>query len=357
MMASAFVRSCLKSNRIVLFVVLAVTLGLIVTDATTWIELDVASIYGLPVMLTGVTRSRLLLWTLTALLTIVTFIVYFLQTPAGAFTLGEPFFLNRVLDVVVLLLMAGLLHIWMTSVEAGETQARLIKEQNDKLEAAQVSRRLVAVQESERRELANHLHDLVGQKLTVLSINLNIVKNQLSSDQATQIGTRLDASLQLVEETMESIRDVITELRPTVLDDHGLTSALRWYAEQFAKRTEVATSMITQGPAHRLPPAAEEAFFRIAQEALANVAKYARTRKAIVTLEATLRSICLTISDDGCGFVPTAERPPDRNHGWGLMIMRERAETVGAQLSVESAPGLGTRISVKWRDDTPSDDA
>ncbi len=328
-----------------------VTLGLVSADFATWAELDVAGIYGLPLMLAGATRSRRLLWFLTLLLIIVTFVVYSLQIPPDTFTLREPFFLNRVLDIVALLLMAGLLHAWITSVETGETQARLIKEQNDKLEMAKVSQKLAAVQETERRLLANHLHDLIGQNLTALSINLSIVGNRLSPSQAAQIGAHMDDSLKLVEETIENIRDVITELRPVVLDDHGLTPALRWYAEQFTKRTNVATAVTEQGPACRPPPAVEEAFFRIAQEALANVAKYARSRKAVVTLASTPQSTCLTISDDGCGFVPTTDRPPDMNHGWGLRIMRERAMTVGAQLSIESAPGLGTQVSVKWSED------
>jgi PAS domain S-box-containing protein len=126
-----------------------------------------------------------------------------------------------------------------------------------------VSRRLVEAQETERRALANELHDLVGQKLTALNIHLNIVKIESAPSMKAQIGARLDDSLKLVEETIECIRDVMAELRPAVLDDYGLTPVLRWYAEQFGKRTGVATTVIEQGPARRLPAAAEEAFFRI----------------------------------------------------------------------------------------------
>ena len=216
-----------------------------------------------------------------------------------------------------------------------------------------VSRRLVEVQESERRALANELHDLVGQKLTALSINLNIVKTQMSSSPTAQASARLEDSLTLVEETIESIRNVMAELRPAVLDDFGLTAVLRWYAEQFVKRTGVATAVIEERPTRRLPPATEEALFRIAQEALANVAKYARARKATVTLETTPQVVCLTIADDGCGFDPTAFHQPAKDHGWGLMVMRERAAAVGAQLDVESAPGCGTRVIVSLKGDPP----
>jgi signal transduction histidine kinase len=134
------------------------------------------------------------------------------------------------------------------------------------------------------------LHDLVGQKLTAISINLNIVKGQLLPDQAAQIGVRLDDSLKLVEETTESIRDVMAELRPAVLDDFGLAAVLRWYADQFTKRTGVATSVVEQGPGRRLSPAAEHALFRMVQNALANVAKHARADKAVVTLRTAPRS-------------------------------------------------------------------
>jgi len=216
----------------------------------------------------------------------------------------------------------------------------------DRLRA--VSRRLVAVQEAERRELANELHDLVGQNLTALNLNLNIVKSQGLRDQAS-IAARLDDSLTLVEQTIESIRDVMTELRPAVLDDYGLTPVLRWYAEHFAKRTGVATSVIEQGPTPRFAANAEEAFFRIVQEALANVAKHAQAQKIIVTLGNAPQMVCLTIADDGRGFDPAAGHGPTREHGWGLMIMQERAASVGAVLKVKSAEGRGTQIIVTLR--------
>jgi signal transduction histidine kinase len=331
----------------VLFAVaFVVSLGLIVADFTTWIELDVAAIFGLPLVLAGATRSRALLWMLTGLLITTTFVVYALQIPPGAFTLKEIFFVNRVLNAASLLLLAGLLHIWMKSAETSEAQAQVIKEQEEELQAAKVARRMVEVQEAERRELANHLHDLVGQKLTALSINLNIVKGQLLSSQTTQIGVRLDDSLKVVEETTESIRDVMAELRPAVLDDFGLAPVLRWYAEQFTKRTGVATSVVEQGPGRRLSPTAEHALFRMAQNALVNIAKHARADRAVVTLRMTPHSTCLTVADNGDGFDPTAVHQPAREHGWGLMIMHERAAAIGAQLNIESAPGHGTKVIV-----------
>jgi signal transduction histidine kinase len=336
-----------------LVTVFAVTLALVTIDFITWVELDVAAIFGLPLLLVGPTRSRRLLWILTALLTIMTFVAYAVQIPKGAFSLKETFFVNRVLDVLELLLIAALLHVRMIAADKSDSQARVIARQNEKLEAAKISRRLVEVQESERRTLANALHDLVGQKLTALNINLNIVKSESACAMTALSGTRLDDSLTLVEETIESIRDVMAELRPAVLDDYGLTAALRWYAEQFSKRTGVATTVIEQGPGRWLPAATEEALFRIAQESLANVAKHARAAHATVTLGLTAQASCLTIADDGCGFDSAVPHQPARDRGWGLMIMRERAAAVGAELKVESAPGQGTRIIVTLRNRPP----
>ncbi len=340
------------NHTVLLAVVFAVALGLMLADFSTWIELDVATIFGLPLVLVGATRNRALLWILTGMLVATVFTVYALQIPPGAFALNETFFVNRVLNAVSLLLLAGLLHIWMKSVEAREAQERVIKEQGEKLQSAKVARRMVDVQEAERREVANRLHDMVGQKLTALSINLNIVRGQLLPVQTTQIGQRLDDSLKLIEETTESIRDVMGELRPAVLDDFGLGAVLRWYADQFTKRTGVATRVVEQGTSRRLSPTAEHALFRMAQNALANVAKHARADRAVVTLRMAARVTCLSVADNGDGFDPAALAPPDLGHGWGLMIMRERAEAIGARLDIESAPGHGTKVAFTLNEDS-----
>jgi signal transduction histidine kinase len=327
----------------------AVALALVALDAATWVQLDIATIYGLPLVLAGVARSRRAVWILAASLICATFAVYASQVPTGTFAPREVFFVNRVLGAVTLLLIATLLHVWIDSAQRSEAQVRLLQEQDEKLEAARASRRLVAVQEAERRTLANGLHDLVGQKLTALNINLNIVKGQLAPRKEPQVDARLDESLKMVEETIGSIRDVMVTLRPAVLDDYGLASGLRWYAEQFSQRTGLPVVVTETRPGHRVPPATEEALFRIAQEALANVAKYAHAQRATVSIDATTESIRLVIQDDGRGFDPGLVHPPTRESGWGLMIMKERAAAAGADLGIESAPGRGTRIVVNCR--------
>ncbi len=208
-----------------------------------------------------------------------------------------------------------------------------------------LSRRLVEVQETERRRLAGDLHDVVGQNLSALSINLNILRGRLSPDIAGEVRSRLDDSLHLVDRTIDAIRDVMTELRPAVLDDYGLTAALRWYTDQFGHRTGVLATQEERGTPFKLPAAAEEALFRIAQEALINAAKYSGASRVSVSLDWGVRSVCLTIADTGRGFEVTAPRPSD-HVGLGLALMHERAAAVGARLEVQSAPGKGTRVVV-----------
>jgi signal transduction histidine kinase len=323
-----------------------VALGLVAADLVTWIQLDIAAIFGFPLVLVAPARSPRLLWFLAGLLTLATFAVYAYQIPPGAFALNETFFVNRVLDVADLLLIAALLQIRMNSARARETQARLIKEQDEKLDAAKASRRLVEVQETERRDLANELHDLVGQNMTALNINLNIVKIESAASTNARIGARLDDSLKLVEETIGNIRNVMVSLRPPVLDDYGLPGVLRWYVEQFIERTGIPTSVVEQGSPRRLPLASEETLFRIAREALGNVARHARAGKVTVTLDTEPALTRLSIADDGCGFDPPGCVQPTTRRGWGLMIMRERATAIGAELAIESARGRGTRVIV-----------
>jgi signal transduction histidine kinase len=206
--------------------------------------------------------------------------------------------------------------------------------------------RLVETEEAERRRLARELHDRVGQSLTALSINLNIIRSQLPADSA-QAAARLNDSLRLVEETVEHTRDVMADLRPPVLDDYGLLAALRWYAGQCSDALVVAVQVEGQELSPRLPPAVETALFRIAQEALNNVTRHAHATQANVRLEAVADTARLTIADDGVGFDPAARRPPGEPPLWGLINMRERAEAVGGRLRVESAPGQGTHVVVK----------
>lgn len=220
-----------------------------------------------------------------------------------------------------------------------------VAEQGAQLRA--LAARLADTEEAERRRIARELHDRVGQNLTALSLNLNILRDQLPPPVAERLAARLTDSMKLVEETVGQIRGVMADLRPPVLDDYGLMAALRWYGEQFSTRTGVAVSVRGEDPTPRPPQAVESALFRIAQEALTNVGKHARATRAEVGLESDEAVVRMTIADDGVGFDPTTARAPAGGTGWGLVTMRERATGAGGTLRVDSAPGRGTRVTVE----------
>jgi signal transduction histidine kinase len=146
-----------------------------------------------------------------------------------------------------------------------------------------------------------------------------------------------------VTETVERTRDVMSDLHPPVLDDYGLLAALRWYGDRFSKRTDIATLFEGKELAPRLAPDVESALFRIAQEALTNVARHTHAKTVTLTLERADGGAQLIIADDGAGFDPARDAP----RGWGMITMRERAESVGGRMRVESAPGKGTRVIVE----------
>ena len=139
-----------------------------------------------------------------------------------------------------------------------------------------LSRRLVELQESERKELARELHDRIGQSLTALNINLSILENSLSSQASEELRARLADSAALIESTTAAIGNVVSELRPPMLDDHGLVLALGWYARQFSARTGISVAVRGLESNESPAPKMEIALFRIAQEALNNVVKHAR---------------------------------------------------------------------------------
>ncbi len=231
-----------------------------------------------------------------------------------------------------------------------DEKARLceaISQQRERLRA--LAGRLAEVQEAERKQLAQELHDLVGRNLTALDLNLNMIRAQISGalPAAAPIQTCLEESLVLVKQTAECIRDVMANLRPPVLDDYGLVAALRWYGTQFASWAGLTVSVQAEEPVPRLAASVETALFRIAQEALTNVAKHAQATEATVLIAVEDGTICLAVTDNGLGFEPALSAELSGRHGWGLLSMTERAEAIGGQCHIESRPGRGTRVIVE----------
>jgi PAS domain S-box-containing protein len=222
---------------------------------------------------------------------------------------------------------------------------KALEERTERLRA--LTAQLADVTETERQQLARELHDQVGQNLTALGINLNIVMMQMHREPAAAVQSRLEDSLSLVEQTAEQVRDVMAHLRPPALDDYGLAAALRWYGEQFAQRTGISVVVESEESIPRLATRAENALFRIAQEALTNAAKHARATHVRVVMTMGAGTLRLVVADNGIGFDPLHQAETYGDRGWGLLTMAERAEAVGGHCRIVSALGKGTQVIVE----------
>ena len=220
-----------------------------------------------------------------------------------------------------------------------------VKSSHEQLQA--LSRRLVDIQEIERRRFSSELHDVVGQNLTALSINLDILKSQLMGNENNALQTRLNDSADLVQSTTDTIENVMSELRPPMLDDYGLLPALQWYANQFSNRTGIHVEVHGNERMERLTPMAEIALFRVAQEALNNVLKHARAKCVDIRIERTGSLCVMSVADDGTGFDAASLSASRRRPGFGMVTMRERMQALGGAFEVEGAPGLGTRVELR----------
>jgi len=214
------------------------------------------------------------------------------------------------------------------------------------VELRALSRRLVDLQESERRELSRELHDRVGQNVTALKINLGILHSALATGGNDEVLARVDDSAALLESTMDTIKSVLYELRPPMLDDLGLAAALQWHARNFSKRTGISVAVRASERAARLTPQVEIALFRIAQEGLNNVAKHAGAHSAEITLDQENGECVMSVRDDGVGF-GVGDAPDKSNPGLGLVTMRERSQAVGGRFEVRGLPEVGTLLTVR----------
>jgi signal transduction histidine kinase len=200
-----------------------------------------------------------------------------------------------------------------------------------------LSHQLVRAQENERRHIARELHDDVAQALGLIKLNMRAVQRLAPS-------SRLEQSLGLIEATLERVRTLALELRPSILDDLGLVAALRWYADRQAQLAGFAAEVCADGEA-RLPNEIETVCFRVAQEALNNVARHAHAHAVKIELERDMIELRLTIRDDGDGFdVEHAQARATSGVSMGLLSMQERAALVGGRLVVESQLGTGTIV-------------
>ncbi len=216
-----------------------------------------------------------------------------------------------------------------------------LRQANERL--TQLSRKIIEVQEEERRSLARELHDEIGQVLSAVSVNLKIVQARIDP----ALRSRLDESVAIVDRAVLQVRNLSLDLRPSVLDDFGLEAALRWYGGRLAEQSALAVHVEAQ-PLADLPAPTRNACFRVAQEALTNVARHGRARQVWIQLQQQDNEVALTISDDGRGFdVAAALDRAARGSSLGLISMQERVALLGGRLDIDSRTGAGTIVRVR----------
>jgi PAS domain S-box-containing protein len=211
--------------------------------------------------------------------------------------------------------------------------------------------RLIFAQEDERRRIAREMHDQFGEQLTALEHGIAALK-AACADRA-DLHARVDLLQRIARQLDRDVDQLVWELRPTALDDLGLRAALANYVQDWSKRVGIAAELHTSGLLDdRLPADVETALYRIAQEALTNVAKHSKATTVEVILERRPDHVLLVVEDDGVGFEQAA-RADGAPHGFGLHGMQERAALVGATLHIESSLGEGTTILVRMSAATP----
>jgi signal transduction histidine kinase len=205
-------------------------------------------------------------------------------------------------------------------------------------------RMVISAQEDERKRIARELHDDTTQKLAVLVMGVERAAQALRQDGRP---VPLDEVKKLAVSALDEVHRLIRDLRPSVLDDLGLFSAVRWYAENTLTPRDIAVRCGLGDVEPTLPAAWDIALFRMCQEAVNNVARHAQAESVLIQIGVERGELRIEIEDDGRGFEAGAPRPASDRPHWGLIGMQERAELLGGTARIESSPGRGTRVEIR----------
>ena len=210
-----------------------------------------------------------------------------------------------------------------------------------------LSSQVLSAQEDERKRLARELHDDTSGSLARVLLNIEMCE-ELVPEKGQELREKIRSTRVLCEQTLDNVHKMIFDLRPTLLDDLGLASAVRWYAKNNLETAGIQVQLEINDNFGRLAPAVENAMFRIAQEAMTNIIRHSNARCARVQLTREDSNLLLTVQDDGRGFDTRAvERASDAPHRWGLFGIQERVAALGGTFDVESQVGKGTTLRVE----------
>jgi signal transduction histidine kinase len=215
-----------------------------------------------------------------------------------------------------------------------------------------LSRRLVEVQESERRHIALELHDEAGQALVSLRLGLRLLERQIA--EGGDVAGRVAELVETTDGILDGLHRLAADLRPASLDHLGLDTALRQHTQSVAAKSGLPVHYKARGfTSERLHQQVETGLYRVVQEAMTNVVRHARATRIDVLVERREDRVLVMVEDDGAGFDPALVQSGDH---LGLLGMRERADALGGTMTVESAPGKGTTIVVEVPSADPDPD-
>jgi signal transduction histidine kinase len=218
-----------------------------------------------------------------------------------------------------------------------------LREAGERLQA--LSRRVIEVQEQERRHLAYELHDEIGQFWTAIKLTLEAA---IQDNDLEAVHRFCQEASRVADQAIQRARALSVDLRPSVLDDFGLDSALRWFLDRQGRQAGLKIQLRADPSLGRLPPTIEITCFRIVQEAVTNIIRHARAHNVTVEVGQREDDLKVTIKDDGIGFdVEAARERATRGESLGLLSMQERALLVGGALEIRSTPGAGTELLLR----------
>lgn len=223
------------------------------------------------------------------------------------------------------------------------TQTTISTPLDDAVDSKQVIGQVIQAQEDERLRVSRQIHDGPAQTMTNLVLRAEICERLLDMD-LPRAKSELSGLKSVVNATLQETRRFIFDLRPMILDDLGLEPTLRRYVQQFTSKHKAEVGVTINGMHGRLPGDIEVACFRIVQEALQNVAQHAHAKHAQVSIDVNGDVVTVTVEDDGAGFAGDEARLSDPKRK-GLSTMRQRVGMYGGQMTVDTAPGRGTRIN------------
>jgi signal transduction histidine kinase len=370
--------------RLILGVVAVLLAALeVLADWTTWIQLNISLVYGLPLILAAAARSRRLLWALTGVLIGITFIVYSMQIGPGLFSLKEPFFVNRVLSSAAMLLTAGLGHIWIKTTEQLDAQRQTLKENNEALQAANLEllhhQELIANQNEElerRRREAEEASSRKSRLLASVSHDIRQPVNIINLTAEVMLGLAENPALTALAQRLKSNAQSMTELISDLLDMAQIDSGrIHLKESEFSVNDLIAAQcgeLVVLANAKGLHLEAElldrpiilrtdrGKLSRVLSNLIGNAVKF--TEKGRVTVSATASSAgdaLITVRDTGIGIAPEQldrifdefaqmHKPDEARTGWGLglAICRRLIDALEGAITVQSAPGQGSTFTL-----------